>query len=349
MFSKMKESRTGELHFRCDEKTGLQAIIAIHDTSRGPALGGCRFIPYQDSSTAIQDAIRLAQGMSYKAALAGVDQGGGKAVIMAPGDGCNRAEIFKAFGEFVESLGGRYITAMDAGTTTADMDVIASQTSHITCTSASGDPAPYTALGVFHGIQACLKSCADLPDDLKGVKVAVQGLGHVGEALCGLLHQAGAELIVCDIDHQKVSRCEQAFGAKAVEPSAILSTECDVFSPCGLGGVITADTPHSMKCRAVAGSANNQLASPEAGLSLHRQGILYAPDYLINAGGLVHASLAYNQQPAADIRQRIQGIESTLMQLFRRHLSSGEPTSLIADRMAADALYGPEHLERLSA
>ena len=321
----------------------IQAV-ALH-------LGGCRFLPYETSDAAIQDAIKLAHGMSYKAALAGIEQGGGKAVIMAPREVENREELFLSFGRFVQSLGGRYITAMDVGTTTEDMETIARVTPHVTCTPASGDPAPFTALGVYHGILACLQACADLPDSLKGVHIAVQGLGHVGYALCELLHKGGAQLTVCDLDQNKSVLCEQNFGAQVVSVSDIFSVECDIFSPCGLGGVITADIARQLVCRAVAGSANNQLATPEAGLSLHRQGVLYAPDFLINAGGLIYASLSHRGKPAAEIRKRITAIEQTMLKLFVRQASSGEPPSLMADRMAADILYGPQHkpFEKLSA
>ena len=349
MFAEMKHTRTSELHLWSDEKTGLQAIVAIHDTRRGPALGGCRFYSYKNTGDALQDAIRLAQGMSYKAALAGLEQGGGKAVIIAPREIHDRDALFQAFGRFVHSLGGRYITAMDVGTTTSDMDMIASVTPHVSCTSATGNPAPYTALGVFHGIKASLQACSGFAGDMGDAHIAVQGLGHVGFALCELLHKAGAQLTVSDIDDKKAERCEQLFGAAVVPPSKIISVECDVFSPCGMGSVLQTDTARELRCKAVTGSANNQLATPDAGLALHRQGILYAPDYLVNAGGLIYASLSHKKKSAKEISERIQGIENTLLHLYRRHITSGEPTSLIADRMAEDILYGSEHLQRLSA
>ncbi|MCL6269761.1 amino acid dehydrogenase [Sansalvadorimonas sp. 2012CJ34-2] len=350
MFQDMSQSQTSDIHLWSDPQTGLQAVIAIHDTSRGPALGGCRFFPYNSSGDAIRDAIRLAQGMSDKAALAGIEQGGGKAVIMAPRDIQNQEALFLSFGRFVHSLGGRYITAMDVGTTTADMETIARVTPHVTCTSASGNPALYTALGVYHGILACLKACKDLPDSLNGVHVAVQGLGHVGYALCDLLHKDGAKLTVCDLDPEKSALCQKNFGATVVAAKEILSVDCDIFSPCGLGGVIGTSVAQSLKCRAVAGSANNQLATPEAGLALHRQNILCAPDFLINAGGLIHASLSHRGKTAAETRKRVTLIEQTILRPFNRQITSGEPPSLMADRMAEDILYSPKHqLEQLSA
>ncbi|MTI13573.1 Glu/Leu/Phe/Val dehydrogenase family protein [Sansalvadorimonas verongulae] len=346
MFAEMKNTRTSELHLWADEATGLQAVIAINSTTRGAALGGCRLFSYKSTDDAIHDAIRLARGMSYKAALAGVEQGGGKAVIMAPREIHDREALFKAFGRFVHSLGGRYIAAMDVGTQTSDMDTIASITPHVACTSKGGDPAPYTALGVFNSIKTTLQASSALPDDISGARIAVQGLGNVGFALCELLSNAGAELVVSDIDSAKVTRCEQVFGARSVPPSAILSVECDVFSPCGMGGIIQADTVKDLSCRAVVGSANNQLATPEAGLALHRQGILYAPDYLVNAGGLIHASLSHRGKTPAEINERIHGVAETLSQIFKRHKTSGEPVSLIADRMAEHILYGPAPLQR---
>ncbi len=340
MFPEMKDTRTCELHLWSDEQTGLQAVVAIHDTRRGPALGGCRFHTYISTDAAIEDAVRLARGMSYKAALAGLAQGGGKAVMIVPRELKDRTALFQAFGRFVHSLNGRYITAMDMGTTTGDMDAIAQVTPHVTCTSRFGNPAPYTALGVFHGIKATLQACGDLPNDLSKARIAVQGLGHVGYALCEKLHAAGAQLVVSDIDAQRAQVCEQQFGAEVVSPQLIQNTECDVFSPCGMGGVLMPESILTMQCRAVAGSANNQLATPEAGLALHRQGILYAPDYLANAGGLIYASLTHNGKPAQEIHTRIQAIEGTLLKLFQRNKTSGEPTSLIAERMAEDVLYG---------
>ncbi|OQX36620.1 MAG: amino acid dehydrogenase [Oceanospirillales bacterium LUC14_002_19_P2] len=340
MFRTITDTRLNDLHFKHDESSGLKGIIAIHDTSRGPALGGCRFISYQTTDEAIQDAVRLAKAMSYKAALAGLDQGGGKSVVMAPEGDFDREALFKAFGRFVNELGGRYITAMDCGRFTEDMDTIATETAHVTCTTAMGDPAPYTAQGVFGSIKAFVAACKDLPDSLEGVTVAVQGLGHVGYALCQLLHQAKARLVVADIAQDKVDQCCKAFNAEAVSPEDIHKVNCDVFSPCGLGGILNNKTIQVLKCRVVAGSANNQFADPDSGLSLHRQAILYAPDYLVNAGGLIFASLRHVGESDKVIRKRIDGIGETLTQLFKRQAQSGEPISLITDRMAETILYG---------
>ncbi len=340
MFSRMKEARINDIHFRHDEASGLKAMIAIHNTHRGPALGGCRCIPYDHTQDAVEDAIELARGMSYKAALAGLDLGGGKAVIMEPPNDYDREALFKAFGRFVEELGGRYITAMDSGTMLQDMDWIATETRHVTCTSHCGDPSPYTARGVFASIKACLSSSDALPDTLQGLRVAVQGVGNVGFELCRLLHEVGAHIQIADIDDDRLSRCAESFGATIVPSDQILKSECDILSPCGLGHILTKELIPQLRCYAIAGSANNQLATPDAGLSLYRQGILYAPDYLINAGGLIFVAMNYEGKQEPEIHQRVDELGDTLLKLFRRQEQSGEPSSLIADRMAEQILYG---------
>ncbi|WP_461538310.1 Leu/Phe/Val dehydrogenase [Spongorhabdus nitratireducens] len=340
MFSRMKEAQINDIHFRHDKPTGLKAMIAIHSTRRGPALGGCRCIPYDHTEDALADAIDLARGMSYKAALAGLDLGGGKAVIMEPAEAYDREALFKAFGRFVEELGGRYITAMDSGTMLQDMDWISTETRHVTCTSHSGDPSPYTARGVFAAIKACLQASDALPDTLQGLRVAVQGAGNVGFELCRLLHEAGAQLQVADIDEERRQCCIDAFGANTVPVDQILTTECDILSPCGLGHILTEELIPKLRCSAIAGSANNQLAGPEVGLALYRQGILYAPDYLINAGGLIFVAMSHEGQSEADIYHRVDELGDTLLKLFHRQEQSGEASSLIADRMAEQILYG---------
>lgn len=339
MFRQMIEARVNDLHCKYDEESGLQSIIAIHSTRRGPALGGCRIIPYRSSDEAITDAIRLARGMSYKAALAGLDLGGGKAVIIEPSQPYDRHRLFSAFGRFVEELNGRYITAMDSGSQVSDMDTVRTQTRHVSCTSSSGNPAPYTALGVFHGIRACLQSHRDLDNRLDGVRVAIQGLGHVGYALCQLLHAQGARLFVADIDADRVALCEREFGAVGVDAASIHKTPCEIFSPCGLGGILTDETIDALQCAAVAGSANNQLLTPASGERLYRRGLLYAPDYLINAGGLIFVAMSHQGQGQQPLIQRIEAIEQTLLAVFRREQQDARPSSLIADQMAEALLF----------
>ncbi|MGB0360381.1 MAG: Leu/Phe/Val dehydrogenase [Endozoicomonas sp.] len=342
MFRQITEAHLDDLHCKYDEASGLKSVIAIHNTRRGSALGGCRIIPYTSSEEAITDAIRLAQGMSYKAALAGLDLGGGKAVIMEPEGDYDRKALFQAFGRFLNELGGRYATAMDSGTTVMDMDAIATQTAHVTCTSDCGGPAPYTAKGVYYGILACLKAHPELPDTVKGLRIAVQGLGNVGYALCQLLHYDGALLTITDIDHLRVERCREAFGAKVVSSEEIYSTPCDVFSPCGLGGILNSDTIRQLKCAIIAGSANNQLLTEQNGYSLYDRNILYAPDYLINSGGLIFVAMNYLRHSESDMHRKLRNISSTLLQIFSRQSDVGLPASVIADQMAEIMVYGHE-------
>lgn len=309
MFDMMDAARLEGLHLAQDPATGLKAIIAIHSTRLGPALGGCRYLPYPNDEAAIGDAIRLAQGMSYKAALAGLEQGGGKAVIIRPPHLDNRGALFEAFGRFIESLGGRYITAVDSGTSSADMDCIAQQTRHVTSTTQAGDPSPHTALGVFAGIRASAQARLG-SDDLEGLRVAVQGLGHVGYALAEQLAAVGAELLVCDLDPGRVQLAVEQLGAHPLAPEALLSTPCDILAPCGLGGVLTSQSVSQLRCAAVAGAANNQLERPEVADELEARGILYAPDYVINSGGLIYVALKHrgadpaqhHRAPGADSR-----------------------------------------------
>ena len=248
MFSMMEAARLEALHLAQDPVTGLRAVIAIHDTRLGPALGGCRYLAYPNEESAIRDAIRLAQGMSYKAALAGLEQGGGKAVIMRPAHVDNRAALFEAFGRMIESLGGRYITAVDSGTSSADMDCIAQQTRHVTSTSSAGDPSPHTAMGVFAGIRASARARLG-SDDLEGLRVAIQGLGNVGFALAEQLVAAGAELLVSDLDPGRVQLAVEQLGAQPVASEALLTTPCDILAPCGLGGVLNPQTIPSCVAR----------------------------------------------------------------------------------------------------
>ncbi|WP_163831290.1 Leu/Phe/Val dehydrogenase [Spartinivicinus ruber] len=339
MFKRMTTARVNDLHFKYDEQTGLKAIIAIHNTRLGPALGGCRIIEYQSTDQAIDDAIRLAKGMSYKAALANLPLGGGKAVILKPAKIHDRTLLFEAFGRFVNELGGRYITAMDAGTTTEDMDAAATQSHYVTCTSATGNPAPFTALGVFTGIKACLKLKGHSATNLQSVHVAIQGLGNVGYELARLLYETGAKLTVADIDKSKLARCVNEFNATAAPADAIHKVHCDIFSPCGLGSILTKTTIDELNCQIVAGSANNQLALPHCGEIIHQRNILYAPDYLINAGGLMFVALQHKGAKLDAIKKKIEEIGITLNTLLKRSLNQNMPSSEIADHMAEEVLY----------
>jgi leucine dehydrogenase len=340
MFGKLERERLEDLHLRRDPATGLQAIIAIHNTRLGPALGGCRFIEYISDDAAITDAIRLARGMSYKAALANVPQGGGKAVIIRPSFVRDRGALYRAFGRFVQDLGGRYITAVDSGTTLADMDEVAGVTSYVSGTSRDGaDPSPITALGVFSGIRAAVRHQLDT-ESLKSLRVAIQGVGNVGEALARQLHEAGARLVVSDPDPARTRRCEDLYEAEVVPPEAIYDASCDVFAPCGLGGVLNERTIPRLQCRIVAGAANNQLADDEQGHALHRADILYAPDYVINAGGLIQVSLGYCRTPNSEVQHRTRALGDTLTELFERSHRENRPPEQIANQRAEEILYG---------
>ncbi|NRH26328.1 MULTISPECIES: Leu/Phe/Val dehydrogenase [Pseudomonas] len=338
MFSMMSASRLESLHMTQDPATGLRAIIAIHNTQLGPALGGCRFLTYPDEQAALRDALRLAQGMSYKAALAGLAQGGGKAVIMRPPHVNDRAALFEAFGRFIETLKGRYITAMDSGTTSADMDCIAQYTQHVTSTTSAGDPSPHTAMGVYSGIRATAMARFGC-DELEGIRVAIQGLGHVGYALAAHLHAAGAELIVSDIDQGRVQLAVEEFGAKAVPTDELLSTPCEILSPCGLGGVLNTESVTRLRCSAIAGAANNQLANPEISDALQARGILYAPDYVINAGGLIYVALQHQGQELPAITAHLARISQRLTEIFAHAQADKRPPARVADALAERLLY----------
>lgn len=339
MFDTIERADLADLHFRSDKSSGLRAIIAIHNTRLGPALGGCRCIPYTSDDEAIADAIRLAQGMSYKAALSNVPQGGGKAVIIQPSGSYDRGGLFRAFGRFVHDLGGRYITAVDSGSRITDMDEVERVTPYVSGTSRDGHaPSPVTALGVYAGIRAAVAYRLQR-DSLKGIRVVIQGLGNVGYALAGLLHADGVRLTVSDIDSQRVQRCVDELGAEAVEPESIYDVECEVFAPCGLGGVLNSETIPRLRCPIVAGAANNQLADDAQGERLHAMGILYAPDYVINAGGLIQVSLGYLRKTDEEINRRTMALGSSLTDLFERSAADGLPPEQIANRVAESILF----------
>lgn len=337
MFPLMESNRLEALHVTQDP-CGLRAIVAIHSSRLGPALGGCRYLAYADEQSALEDAIRLARSMSYKAALAGLPVGGGKAVIIRPPYLSNRAELFEAFGRFIEQLGGRYITAVDSGTSSADMDCIAGQTRHVTCTSAAGDPSAHTALGVFAGIRATAQARLG-SDNLEGLRIAIQGLGNVGYALAEQLHAAGAELLVSDLDLGRVQLAVESFGAQPVACEALLATPCDILAPCAPGSVLDSRSVAQLRCAAVAGAANNPLAGDDMAALLETRGILYAPDYVINAGGLIHAYLSHEGTPPGAIAAQLACIPRRLTELFAHAQAEKSSPTRVAERMAERMLY----------
>ena len=320
-----------------DPKIGLRAIIAVHDTTFGPALGGCRMWPYGSEDEAVEDVLRLARGMTYKASLAGIALGGGKSVIIGDSAREKSAALFESFGRFVAGLGGRYIVAEDVGTSVADMQTVRRQTEHVRGIpeTGGGDPSPVTAFGVYHGVRAAVRHRLGR-DTLAGVRVAVQGLGHVGMELCRRLADDGADLTVADINPETVRSALAALPARAVEPDDIVGLKADVFAPCALGAGLNDDTIPRLEVSVVAGAANNQLAEDRHGAMLRARGILYAPDYAINAGGLIniaHEGADYDRKRAlADAA----GIYDTLMELFARADREDRPTNETADRIAEE-------------
>jgi leucine dehydrogenase len=327
-------------------EAGLRAIIAIHSTALGPAAGGCRMWPYSDEGAALRDVLRLSRGMSYKNALAGLPLGGGKAVIIGDPGSDKTMSMFEAFGDFVERLGGDYVTAEDVGVTMADLQWVANRTGHV-CglprgdSRAGGDPAPHTAYGVYLGIaeSVAFRSGRPLGTGLNGIRIALQGLGAVGYRLCAHLADAGAELFVTDLAQDRVRRACEEFDAKGVPPSEILAQPVDVFAPCALGGVINSATVSKLNASIVAGAANNQLETLADGRTLMDRGILYAPDYVINAGGIIN--VGYELLGLGDttaVRSQIERIGPRLRAIYQRSLETGRPTGEIADAMARERL-----------
>lgn len=328
----------GDLHFKVDPQTGMKAIIAIHSTKLGPALGGCRFIEYPDTMSALKDAMRLARGMSYKAASVNLPLGGGKAVIIKPTQAFDREAYMHAFGRFVGEMNGRYITALDSGTELGDMDIIAQHTDYVASLSRyNGDPSPYTALGVLRGIQAAVAFKLG-KDNLRGVHVALQGLGHVGYELARLLTEEGARLTVSDVNAASVEKAVAAFKAEAVSTDQIHKVACDAYSPCALGAVINDLTLSQLQTSIIAGAANNQLAHAHHGQLLYDKGILFAVDYVINAGGLIFAASKYLNTPEEEVNQQINAIYHSSIEIFERSVKEHKSTSAIADEMAQEKL-----------
>ena len=327
------------IHQFHDPDTGLKAIVAIHSTSLGPAAGGCRRWVYASEEDAITDALRLSRGMSFKNAMAGLPLGGGKGVIMSGPELADDDELFTSFGYFVDSLGGRYITAEDVGVSIQNMHTIKQVTDFVaglpsSKDSAGGDPSPWTADGVFLGLQAAVQHRLGVAT-LKGLTVAVQGVGKVGYDLCRHLHEAGAKLITSDVNQQNVERTRTDFGATVVDPDQILLQQADVLAPCALGAILTDESIKLINAKVVAGAANNQLAEEHNGLQLRQRNILYVPDYVINAGGIISVSLEYmGDKTAADTRAQIALIPDRLSDLFKSADRQQKPTNEVADAMA---------------
>ncbi|ATJ82861.1 Glu/Leu/Phe/Val dehydrogenase [Halomonas beimenensis] len=322
-----------------DEASGLRAIIAIHDTYRGPALGGLRIYPYASEDEALTDVLRLSRGMTYKSALADLPLGGGKAVIIADPRRDKSPEMLRAMGRLVDSLGGHYITAEDSGSSEADMRVIAETTDHVGGLGhggVSGDPSPFTAHGVFCALRSAVRHGLDR-DDLTGLRVAVQGVGHVGAHLARQLHAAGARLVLTDVDRDALIRLGEELGAETVVPDAIVDADVDVFAPCAMGAALTPEVVDRLRARVVCGAANNQLARPEVADRLLARGILYTPDYVANAGGVIE--IAWQRRGdyrREDVMSHIEGIGRTLDEIFARAAREGRSPAPVADDLARE-------------
>lgn len=336
--ARMAEQGFEELVLFHDAETGLKATIAIHSTARGPALGGTRMWVYPNEEAAIEDVMCLARGMSYKSAAAELPIGGGKGVIIGdPGRDKSEA-LFRAYGRFVEKLNGRFITAADMGIEEHDLDCIHLETRHVVGGAVLGSPSPLTAYGTLKGIKACVEEVFGSPN-LEGLIVAVQGVGSVGMALCKNLTEEGALLIVTDFDQKKVREAVECWNAKAVAPDEIYAQKCDIFAPCGGGGAVNRESLLQLQCRIVAGAANNVLKEKELGAALKERGILYAPDYIINAGGIIFVEFSrQGEKNLEKIKTVIDRIEERMKEIFRRSREQNLLPEEVADLIAEEKL-----------
>lgn len=327
------------LHFICDEQAGLRAIVAIHSTHLGPAAGGCRFWHYEDDAEALTDALRLSRGMSYKNAMAGLPLGGGKSVILADAQRSKGPELLAAFGRAVDRLGGRYVTAEDVGMSVEDMIEVRRHTPFVAGLPAEtggvgGDPSPHTALGVFLGLKAAVRRALG-KTSVEGLHIALQGAGHVATGVAAHAAAEGARLSIADVNQKRAEKLAAETDGQVVDPSEILELEADVLSPNALGAILTEDSIPQLKVPVIAGGANNQLATPEDGARLQERGILYAPDYVINAGGIINVCTEYlHDGDAGLVRKRIEGIPMRLDEIWAESEDSGRDPASVADSMA---------------
>ncbi|WP_336970623.1 Glu/Leu/Phe/Val family dehydrogenase [Sphingobium aromaticiconvertens] len=327
------------VHLFRDRASGLTAVIAIHSTALGPAAGGVRFWHYADRTDAVTDALRLSRGMSYKNAMAGLPMGGGKGVILADAARTKTPEMLKAFGRAIDSLGGRYVTAEDVGISEADVGIIGSETGFVSGLpvgegAAGGDPGPVTARGVYLGVRAAALEALGT-DDMAGVHVAIQGVGSVGGGLARHLARDGAKLTLADVNADRAKALAAELGAQVVATEAIIGVEADIFSPNALGAILNEHSIPLLRTGVVAGGANNQLATPADAARLHGRGILYAPDYVINAGGIINVALEYlGQGDRAEVDARVAQIPERLRAIWAESAANGRPAADVADAMA---------------
>jgi len=344
----MKAESYEQVVFCHEPSCGYFGVIAIHDTTLGPALGGTRFWQYASTDEAVTDALRLARGMTYKAAAAGLNLGGGKSVIIGDNRRPDREALFRAHGRFVDSLGGRYITAEDVGTSPADMEFVRRETPYVAgLMGLSGDPSPVTGYGVYMGMKACAKQRWG-KDSLAGRTVLVQGAGKVAMALCRHLQREGARLVVSDIDPAKVRAAVEELGATGVAPEAIYDQPGDIYAPCALGATINDATLKRLKVEIIAGAANNQLAEERHGLALEQQGLLYAPDFVINSGGLINVYGELEQWPQERAQRKAQEIYDAILKVFAIAARDKIPSFQAADRLAEERIAAVVGLSKMS-
>jgi leucine dehydrogenase len=341
LFERISTHGYEQVVFCHDRDVGLKAIIAIHDSTLGPGTGGCRMYPYSSEDAAVEDVLRLSRGMTYKAAISGLKLGGAKAVIIGDPKSVKSPALLRRFGQFVQSLNGRYITAKDVGINAQDLMEVSRETSHILgiegAENSSGDPSPLTAWGVYNGMQACAEAVYG-SKSLRGKVVALQGLGSVSQYLLGYLLKDGAKIIACDVDRQVIEKAKAKGPIEIVDPEKIIDQACDVFSPSALGGIINEQSMPRLKCKIVAGAANNQLLTDNDGVALMKRGIVYAPDYAINAGGLIniyHELQGYDSQRAHD---HVAKIFETIRLILNRSEKTGVPPQKVADQIAEERI-----------
>ncbi len=352
-FDYMEKYGYEQLVYFCDVNTGLKAITCIHSTVLGPSLGGTRFWNYATEDEAVEDALRLAKGMTYKSACAGLNLGGGKSVIIGDKkelvkDSVKLEAFWRSFGRYIQGLNGRYITAEDVNTTTADMDFVNMETNYVAgLAHKSGDPSPFTALGVFRALQASCK-VAYGDSSTKGKVVAVQGLGHVGMTLCQYLHDDGATLFVTDIEQDRVNEAVTRFGAKAVSLDEIYDVDCDIYAPCALGATVNDDTIPRLKCKVICGAANNVLKeAPVHGKVIQEKGLIYAPDYVANAGGIINVYEEIKGYNEAASRRAIDKIYDRVIEILTTSADTGKPTYQVADEMAERRLNAMKNVNSI--
>lgn len=343
MFSAESYDDHERVMFAADRESGLKAIIAVHNTCRGPAVGGCRMFPYASDTQALDDVLRLSRGMTYKSALAGLPLGGGKSVIIGDPQTDKSPALWRAFARALNDLGGRYIAAEDSGTSVADLQRVAKHSAHVSGiaeTEHGGDPSPNTARGVFLAIKVALKHRLG-SDDLRGARVAIQGLGHVGFALASMLTEAGAEVCAADVNEENMARAERELNVRRLSTSDILCADVDVFSPCALGGIINSESIPTLRAGIVAGAANNQLHQASDAALLSDRGILYCPDFLINAGGIIDVHYQQSGESRVALPEHVDTIATRLAEVLRRADTTHTSTHAIAEALARELLEKP--------